>query len=191
MGLKVKTEPLIEPVTDAEAEVWIRYTDTLQKAAISSLVKAARKEVESWTNRILINTVFEYYQDRFTRELILPVATVQSSGLVITYQDNADVEQTVLAADYGLDNVSSTNKIFQKRNGSFWPTDVIQEPNAVKVTFTAGYGVLAADVPEDAKTVIKLLVSFMFDNRDSYNSEEFKANPAVRNLLNNIASYRF
>jgi len=191
MSLKLITAPVLEPITLQEAKDWIRYEDSLQNDAITSLIKTARREVEAWTNVILIDSVYEYYVNRFTNKIKFPISTVQSSGLVVTYQDTADVEQTVDSSVYGLDNVSAINELFEKVNGAQWPCDVIQEPNAVKISFTAGFGALQSDVPDDAKTVIKLMVSYMFINRESYDLQEFKKTPAVENLLNNIANYRF
>ena len=52
------------------------------------------------------------------------------------------------------------------KDGESYP-DTIGEADAVKVTFTVGYGATAADVPESFKAAILLLVGHLFENREA------------------------
>lgn len=188
MGLKVITEPSIEPVTQSEMELWIRYTQTLQTNVITSLITAARRYVESWTNRTLITTSYEYYVEDLSCEIQIPTSTVNSITS-ITYIDDDGATQTLSNTLYGLDNVSTINTVYQLPEQDYPSVQV--QPNAVKITFDAGYGSLAADVPEDMKTAIKLMVGFMFEQREAMQEQDLKDNPAIMQLLNLQADYRF
>ena len=82
MGLKVITEPATEPITLTEAKLWIRYTQSLQNDVVTALITAARRYVESWTNRTLVTTTYEYYVEDFARcspqEIQIPKSTINS-----------------------------------------------------------------------------------------------------------------
>lgn len=191
MGLKVITEPTEEPVDLEETKLWIRYTQSLQDDVITALITAARRYVESWTNRTLVTTTYEYYVEDFARcspqEIQIPKSTINSITS-ITYVDSNGDTQTLAASVYGFDNVSPINTVFLLPEQS-WP-DVQVQPNAVKITFPAGYG-LAAAVPEDIKTAIKMMVGLMYEHREAMQEAQLKENPAIMALLNLSADYRF
>jgi len=94
MGLEIVTPPAAEPVTRAEAALFMRYTGSLQNDVIDALITAARKYVESWTNRTLVTTTYAYYIEDLCNEIILPVSTVNSITSIL-YQDSDDTQQTL------------------------------------------------------------------------------------------------
>jgi len=111
MALKVITPPATEPVTLTEARLWIRYTGTLQDTVITSLITAARLDVESWTNRTLVTTGYEYYINDLCAEIQFPTSTVQSITSITYIDDNGDT-QTLSNTLYSLDNISIINTVF-------------------------------------------------------------------------------
>ncbi len=187
MGLKVITEPATEPVTLTEAKLFIRYTQSLQNDVITALITAARRYVEKWTNRTLVTTTYEYYAENFCNEIQIPTSTVNSITS-ITYVDSNGDTQTLASTVYGFDNVSPINTVYLLPEQS-WPGVQVQ-PNAVKITFPAGFGAATA-VPEDVKTAIKMMVGFMFEQREAMQEQDLKNNPALMQLLNLTADYRF
>lgn len=64
-SLTVKTGPASEPVTLAEAKDQLYITDTTHDAYITSLIQAAREQVENFTSRALLPQTFTMYLDRF------------------------------------------------------------------------------------------------------------------------------
>ena len=191
MGLKVITEPATEPVTLIEASLFIRYTQSLQNDVITALITAARRYVESWTNRTLVTTTYEYYVEDFSRcspqEIQIPKSTINSITS-ITYIDGNGDTQTLENTVYGFDNVSPINTVFLLPTQS-WP-DVQTQPNAVKITFPAGYGNAAA-VPENFKTVIKMRVAELFEHREANTTAPRHPNSMMEALLSISADYRF
>lgn len=189
MALKLITDAASEPVTRAEAALFMRYTGTLQNDVIDSLIIAATRYVQNWCNTQLINATFDYYTDSFCDYIDLPIGPV-SSITSVKYQDADDAEQTLATTVYGSDLVSPVNKIYLKANQT-WPV-TIANPNAVVVRLVAGYGATATSVPDHYKTVIKMVVADMFENREANNEKEYKPNPAVKALLNlGAQNYRF
>lgn len=193
MALILNTAPATEPVTRAEAALFMRYTGSLQNDVIDSLIAAARKKVEIWTGRTLVTTTWDFYPDEmyYQSGTLCDVIEIPTGDIIavssITYQDTDDATQTLSSSLYGVDNKSVINSIFRKNNQNY--PSILQEPNAVKITFTAGYGAAAA-VPEEAKTAIKMMVAGMYENRESFSIDDFKDNPAVKDLMNTFTKYR-
>jgi len=187
MALKVITQPATEPVTNAEADLWMRYTGSLQDNVIDALITAARQSVESWINRTLVTTTYEYYLNDLCALMEIPTSTVQSITS-ITYIDTNGDTQTLSSTLYGLDNVSVKNSVYLKPEQTFPAVQV--QPNAVKITFPAGYGA-AADVPDCLKTVIKMRVSELFEHREANTTAPRHANDQYTALMSPEADYRF
>ena len=187
MGLVTTVEPAEEPVTLAEASLFMRYTGSLQNAVVTALIVAARKDVESWTNKTMVTTTYEYYTNDLCDEILIPTGTIQSITS-ITYQDSADATQTLTSTLYKLDNKSIQNKVFRDPLETY--PEVLVQPNAVKITFDAGFGAASA-VPENLKTVIKMRVAELFEHREANTTASRQPNEAMMAILSPSADYRF
>lgn len=187
MGLKVIAVTGAEPVSLSDVTNWIRYTGTLQNSVITSLITAAIAEVENWTNKTVVEKDYQLTQQQFTSIINFPVSTVQSITS-IQYLDSEDNLQTVASSVYGLDNISEINQVFQKNTGTGFPFSN-GEPNSVQINFTSSFN--GDVVPEDTKTAIKIIVAHMYEEREAYSTEAMRVNPAIENLLNIQAVYRF
>jgi uncharacterized phiE125 gp8 family phage protein len=192
MGLVITVEPAEEPVTLAEASLFMRYTGSLQNAVVTALITAARKDVESWTNKTMVTTTYEFYTDSLSgegllNEILLPTGTVQSITS-ISYQDPDDATQTLSSTLYKLDNKSIQNKVFRDPLETY--PEVLAQPNCVKITFDAGYGAASA-VPENMKTVIKMRVAELFEHREANTAAPRQPNKAMMAILSPAADYRF
>jgi uncharacterized phiE125 gp8 family phage protein len=188
MGLVITVEPAEEPVTLAEASLFMRYTGSLQNAVITALIKAARKDVESWSNKTMVTTTYEFYTECLDDEILIPTGSIQSPITSIKYQDAADAQQTLSSTLYKLDNKSIQNKVYRDPLESY--PDVLVQPNAVVITFDAGYGA-ASTVPETFKTVIKMRVAELFEHREANTTAARQPNEAMMAILSPASDYRF
>jgi uncharacterized phiE125 gp8 family phage protein len=191
MALIENTAPAEEPVTRAEAVLWMRYVGSLQNDVIDSLIVAARKYVENWTGRTLVTTTWDYYTNQLHDEqgcdsIELPTGNAIAIS-AITYTDLDNATQTLTSSLYELDNKSVINTVYRAPNQTY-PT-VLDKPNSVKITFTAGYGAASA-VPATMKTAIKMMVGQCYENREGMQMSELKENPTIKQLLNLEAKYR-
>ena len=82
----------------------------------------------------------------------------------ITYLDQNGDQQTLDPSIYVYDLDAKPVRI-QRAFGQAWPA-VRCQPGSVKVKFTAGFGA-AADVPDDLKIAIKLLVGHYYEHREA------------------------
>lgn len=160
--LNLSSAPASEPITTAEAKTHLRIDSSDDDTYIDTLIEAARRHVESFTNRALITQTWELYLDDFPNEILLPKPELVSVSS-ITYTDTAGASQTLSTDVYQVDTDHLPGRIFLKY-GQTWPA--VQEiPKAVKVTYVAGYGAASA-VPQSIKTAIKILVAHWYENRE-------------------------
>lgn len=177
MGLALITAPAIEPVTRDEAKLHSRIETYDDDQYVDSLIATARRRVEDFTNRALINQTWEVSMDTAPAQRILrlpkpPLYIVNS----IKYYNEADVESLYGTANYRFDTTDSQGGRIVLKDGSGWPTG-LRYTSSIVIRFVAGYGTTAALVPEPIRHAIKLLVAHWYENREPVN---------VGNIVNEI-----
>ena len=111
----------------------------------------------------------------------VPLPPLQSVSS-ITYLDTAGAEQTLATSVYAVDTASQPG-IISLRNGQSWPS-VLDQRNAVTITFVAGYGAAASDLPRPLRQAAKHMVAAWYDNRSAVIAESLSELPfGVRALL--------
>lgn len=159
--------PAAEPVTLAEAKAHLRVTDAGEDSLISSLIKAAREEVEQSTGLALIAQDWRLYLDNWPPSGLVRLrrAPVQSV-IQVTVYDNLGNPQTVVPPAGNLDRVNQPAR-FVMPDGLKAPGRAM---NGIEIDFRAGYGVTGVDVPDGLKRAILLLVAFWFEHRGAQNA---------------------
>ena len=149
MALIIKTPPVSEPVSLAEAKSFLRITDADDDALITSLVTAVRQKAENWTRRLFITQTWVLWQDSvpdgFT--LSIPLSPLQSVSYIKSY-DLSNVVSTFDSSNYLIDSSSTPGRV-SLNDGQSWPT-LLRRINALEVEFVAGFGG-ASSVPEPIK----------------------------------------
>jgi uncharacterized phiE125 gp8 family phage protein len=184
MTLRLVTAPTAEPITLLEAKNHLRVDHSADDGLIEALIGAAREAIEAETSRSLLSTAWE---KRFRKlpliddALVLPRAPLLTVSAV-TYIDTAGATQTLNPATYVVDAPSGPHAGFaslrQAYNAS-WPS-LQDEPNAVRVAFTAGYAV----VPAALRAALLLVLGELYANREaSLVGVTVNENPAVLRLL--------
>jgi uncharacterized phiE125 gp8 family phage protein len=164
---EITSGPAVEPLTVAEAKAHLRVDHTTDDSYIESLIKAARRTAEQFQGRAYITQTWKLYLDDFPhgKEIKLPVAPVASVSS-ITYVDLNGDTQTWDSANYQVDTKAAIPRIVLSPIVS-WPNVEADRVNAVTITFIAGYGATSASVPENTKHAIKLIISDMYQHRES------------------------
>jgi uncharacterized phiE125 gp8 family phage protein len=83
----------------------------------------------------------------------------------IVYSDTNGASQTVASSDYVVSTFDEPGRI-ALANGKSWPS-TLEQINAVRVDYTAGYGATADTVPEAIKQAMRMLVSHWYENREA------------------------
>ena len=165
------TGPAVEPLTVAEAKLHLRVDISDDDAYIGTLITAAREWVESYLDRTLITTQLILRAAEFpTEELELArppmVASGTATAVVITYTLADTTTATLSTALYRVDRTTTPGNVAPIINGT-WPSDVIEDANAVAVTYWAGYGPTSASVPATIRHAMLMLIGHWYDRRSA------------------------
>jgi len=174
--------PAIEPVTLAEAKAHCRIDVTADDDYVSALITAARQWCEKRLGQSFITQTWRLSLDRFPPHCFeLPYSPLLAVSSV-TYYDEGNALQTLSTSLYEVDANSRPGRLAPVW-GESWPS-TYERMNAVAVTYTAGYGSAASDVPAGVKHAIKLLVGHWYENREASTDAESKDIPhGVESLL--------
>ena len=165
------TGPAVEPLTVAEAKLHLRVDISDDDAYIGTLITAAREWVENYLDRTLITTQLILRAAEFpTEELELArppmVASGTATAVVITYTLADTTTATLSTALYRVDRTTTPGNVAPIINGT-WPSDVIEDANAVAVTYWAGYGPTSASVPATIRHACLMLIGHWYDRRSA------------------------
>lgn len=167
--LDLITAPADEPVSLTEAKAHLRVDVSDDDALITSLIAAAREEVESRAGRSLRTQTWDLKIDQFpsaNQPIVLPLPPLQSVTSV-TYVDADGATQTWDAGNYSVDapgGPRATRGMVIPGYGISYPTTRSQL-NAVTVRFVAGYA--DDEAPEPLRNAMLLIVGNRYENRES------------------------
>lgn len=166
MGLEIITGPASEPVSLDEAKAHLRVDHDDEDALIARLVKNARETAERHTGRAFIAQSWKLWRDCWPQngsgaiEIPKP-PLIAVTGVVVTSRSGAE---TTLSSDaYIVDRASVPGRLVPKETTVF-PVD-LAEANAIALSFEAGYGASASDVPAAIRTAILNLVAHQYEQR--------------------------
>jgi len=149
----VTTEPTAEPLTLDELKTRLRILSCDFDTELSQILTASRKIVEEDARRKFVTQTVKLYMDEFPDddEIGIHYAPVSSITSVQYYDQNGTLT-TFSSDDYWTNLIESPPEICLKQSKQ-WPVTELERPNAVIVTFVAGYGAASA-VPAAAKLAI-------------------------------------
>jgi uncharacterized phiE125 gp8 family phage protein len=159
-------EPVVEPVSLAEAKVQCRVDVEDSDAYISSLIAVARQYVEEMCDITLLTSVWEARYDLFPIWSInLPRPPMAPGNVTVTYRRGDGTNGTLSSdnGDFRVDTNVIPGRIYPNWAQS-WPATRGDE-NSVTVRYSAGYGPDGRTAPPVAKHLILLLVSHWYDSR--------------------------
>lgn len=161
----------VEPVTAAEFKTFARIDGSTEDTQIEAMLKAVRQSAELWTGRAFISQTYVMTLDFWPKNGIiqLPRPPLISVTSIVTL-DEDNVETTYSSSNYYLNTVSTPAEIILK-SGATAPTKDTRERGWIKVTFKAGYGDTAANVPQQIKEAIKMWATVVYENRTPLSPE--------------------
>lgn len=197
MGLTLITPPAIEPVSVAEAKANLRVDYVDEDVDIAEMIITARQKVEGDSNRALLTQTWlktlDHFpdmgyidSDRYGHDDTYPMRQwidLWRPPLIgvtsLQYIDADGVLQTMDPSLYQVDVYSEPGRVALGTTQSFWPWTQWGFPqpvlNAVKITYTAGYGTATVDgagittlppkLPKAATRAMKLLINHWYDSR--------------------------
>lgn len=166
----VVVEPASEPVTVAEAKIFLRVDHSNDDDLIGATIKAARAWAESYTRRKFVHTTLDCsYRELFDTRmpLYVPYAPLVSVSSV-KYYDGGGTLTTLDASNYVVKAtggaLAGRGYIEAARGASLPALDSYTEYPVI-VRAVCGYGSSASSVPDGIKSAIKLMLGDMYEQR--------------------------
>lgn len=154
-------------MTLAEVKTHLRVDHTDDDTYIQTLINAAVSYLDGYTGRLgraILEQTWRMDFDGFSTQLRLPVGDLMAVSSV-TYYDANNAQQTLSANVYQV-QTDGLGPYVALKTGQAWPS-TYSRLDAVRVTWTAGYGSAAASVPVAIKHAAFLLIGTWYDNRAS------------------------
>lgn len=163
MALVMRTAPVAEPISVAEAKAYLRVDGSSEDVLISSLILTSRLHIEAALGLALITQEWRLVLDRWPAPgaVRLPLRPVQSVDEVrVFHADGASI--IVDPGSYIVDTAGMPARLVST---AFWPKPG-RVANGIEIDLAAGYGGAAEDVPAPIRQALLLLTAHWYEHRD-------------------------
>lgn len=166
---KVETPNAELPVTLEQARYHLRNEDMhFDDALLAGYIRAAAGYVERVYGLALLTQTIKQYHAEFpcgsNTPLLLRIAPLASITSIV-YTDSAGVSQTWTASEYTSGRLDLGGFVVPNI-GFTWPGSVASLPNAVTVTYQAGFGAKPSTLPYPITQAILYMVADMYTRRE-------------------------
>lgn len=157
------------PVTLEQVRYHLRNEDLhFDDALLTAYIRAAAGYVERVYGLALLTQTIKQYHSEFPcgsdTPLLLRIAPLVSITSIV-YTDSAGVSQTWTASQYTSGRLDLGGFVVPAI-GYTWPGSVASLPNAVTVTYQAGFGAKPSTLPAPITQAILLMVGDMYSRRE-------------------------
>lgn len=171
--------PSLEPVTLAEAKIWLKVDNADDDDLIRALIVAARLMVEAEIGQVLIGQNWRLVGDHWPLGDTIPVRIGHILGVTGARVLSSDGTPTSIPTT-SIEIVSSYDPPV------IIPTQKPQPGRAragIEIDLRLGFGETAANVPETIRLAIRRLVALWYEDRGDTGDVEAGLPPAIRALL--------
>lgn len=189
MTLSLITPATTMPLSVLDARQHCRASEA-DDVVLAIYLAAATQAVQDATGRSLITETWRYSLPSFPRcGIVLPIAPLVAVTSVDIWND-AGADTLVASSVYQV--VAPSGPTAQPGSvllapDQDWPDLQADRADAVRVTFTAGYGTEGSSVPAPLRAAVLLMTGSMYEFREADAVKALTANPTVARLL---APYR-
>jgi uncharacterized phiE125 gp8 family phage protein len=186
------TGPSVEPITTDEAKTHLNVSGTSKDTYIGTLITTARRQIERYLNRVLINQAWKVYYDCWQHEMYIPFGKVSAVSSVKYYNTAGTLTPLTESDYYWIVTTTDPGKIVRKYDVTY-PELQDGRPDAIEIAFTAGYGAAATAIPDEIKHATKLLVGNYFEQRSDIviGASVAKIPSYVTDLIHSYKLYEF
>jgi uncharacterized phiE125 gp8 family phage protein len=193
------TGPSVEPITTAEAKTHLNVSGTSKDTYIGTLIVTARRQIERYLNRALINQNWKVYYDCWKHEMLIPFGNLQitsdtpgpASPVVKYYNTGGTLTTLTESGYYWVITTTEPGRIVRKYDATY-PQLQDGRPDAIEIAFTAGYGAAGSAVPDDIKHAMKLLITNYYEHRGDIVIGQVNKIPSyVTDLIHSYKLYQF
>lgn len=157
------------PVTLEQVRYHLRNEDMhFDDALLTAYIRAAAGYIERVYGLALLTQTIKQYHSEFpcgsNTPLLLRIAPLASITSIV-YTDSAGVSQTWTASEYTSGRLDLGGFVVPGI-GYSWPGSVATLPNAVTVTYSAGFGAKPSTLPFPITQAILYMVADMYTRRE-------------------------
>lgn len=163
--------PTTLALTLAEAKAHLRVTTDSDDDLITGHIKAATRFLEMRFNNAFVSQTRVLKADDFDdrryvrgRRIYPPIYPLRSVSS-IAYLTSTGGSTTLPTSDYVVSTGDQPGYIAEAYNAT-WPS-VYPQPNSVTVTYVCGHSTSAANVPEEIKQALRMLVAHYYRNAEA------------------------
>lgn len=167
-------------VSDLKDHLNVAQGDTSQDTKLESLIIAAKERVERDIDRVTINSSFTAYGPSFEDSIRLNIKPVTSVASV-EYVDSDGVLQSLSSYRY-----LASAQLILPAIGEEFPVAYEGLPDAVRVSFTAGYGADSDCMPRLIQAAIKLCCGKWFYDPAQESSALHSQENSYKAIINNL-----
>jgi uncharacterized phiE125 gp8 family phage protein len=180
----VKTAASAAVVTATEAKVQARVDPTIlsEDTYFDMLIAVATSSGELYTHRDFINKAYYAYLDFFPQSQTQGITLCRSklqigTAPVVQYLVNGTYQTLDSSLYYITDSADFSTIYLNYANNpnALWPQNVDSRNQAIRITFTAGYGAAGSAVPVQIRQAILQHVTFMYQSRGDASDGGFQA----------------
>jgi uncharacterized phiE125 gp8 family phage protein len=167
MSARLLIPPAIEPITLPEAKAHLRIDSDHEDALIAGKIRAAREQAEERTRRALITQTWQYTLPAFPvcRRIDLPRPPLQSVESIHYYTEDG-TEHALDSSSYLAVTAPLLGAVVLAPAAE-WPTATLRPYEGVVITYVAGYGDGAGDVPESIREWMLMHVGESYERRET------------------------
>lgn len=179
MSLTLTTAPSEYPISLDDLKGWVGFPTSVSDndEQFQEVIYAATNYLQRVMWRQFLNATFTWKLGGFPH-ILYPPNPPLSSVTSITYLDLDGNSQTLSTSIYQV--VTGDNGSIHEAYNQQWPTTRSQ-PEAVTVTYVAGYGTHPHDVPEDIRHALLMTAGHWWNDRSCMGSALPAAAKAVCN----------
>lgn len=153
--ISVSSDNSVLPISVAEFKTYAKIDTTADDTLIEEIIKAVKVKGEGWTRLTWFNRTYIAFWEQHARQVDLPYGPHTAVTTVERYHHDGTYETLVENTDYFV-----TGQGFKTITFLSWGY-------GLRVTFTAGYGASASNLPSEIKlAVYKACLSAYEDRQD-------------------------
>lgn len=182
LSLVQLTPPAVEPVTVDEFKMHLRLDTTEQDSMLAMLITAARQMLEMTLWRQFVHATWALHLDGWAPCIEVPrpplaslTPTTADPDLGIVYLDPAGTWQPLDASAYQVDLDSQPGRILPVDG---WPP-LGTGLHPVLITYQAGYGATAAEVPTPLRQATLLFAADLYEHTEAQAEHRLEDNKTV------------
>jgi uncharacterized phiE125 gp8 family phage protein len=171
--------PTIEPVSLADAKLWLRIDTPDEDDLVRALIVAARLMVEAEIGQVLIGQNWRLVGDVWPQGDLIPVRIGRILGVSGGRTYSAESIPVPIAA----------NRFTVVPNAEPPAILALDKPapgrayGGIEIDLRLGYGEAPGDVPETIRLAIRRLVTLWYENRGEADDPQYGVPPQIRALL--------